>query len=284
VILTLLPTHDFDPTETALPWALLTEAGHEVRFATPDGAPGRVDERLVSVGFGPLTPLFMTRPDALAHFRRMEASPAFRTPSRYDDVDIANVDLLLVPGGHAQGMKTMIESTAAQRLVVAQFKRRGAVGAVCHGVLLLARSLDPVTGRSVLYGRRTTALPAKMEVPAWIITKPVLGDYYRTYPESVQFEVVAALRSKSDFDAGPLLPIRDSPERPERGFVVRDGNYVSARWPGDCNAYARALVALADEARAKTGASAPEGAARAGATDVRAETRADTPRSFRPGA
>jgi hypothetical protein len=34
----------------------------------------------------------------------------------------------------------------------------GAVGAICHGVLVAARRIDPATGASVLRGRRTTAL------------------------------------------------------------------------------------------------------------------------------
>ena len=33
------------------------------------------------------------------------------------------------------------------------------VGAICHGVLVLARTRDPATGRSVLSGCRTTCLP-----------------------------------------------------------------------------------------------------------------------------
>ena len=258
MILTLLPTHDFDPTESALPWAALSVAGHEMRFATPDGRPGAADERLLTKGFGPLDRLLMTRAEVLEHYRRMEASPSFRAPVKYDDVDPETVDMLLVPGGHAPGMRTMLDSDAAKRIVVAQFRRGGAVGTVCHGVLLLARSIDPETGRSVLYGKKTTGLPRRMELPAWVITRPVLGDYYRTYPRSVESEVLAAVRSKRDFDRGPLLPLRDSAERVARGFVVRDGNYVSARWPGDCHAYAAALVDVARAFAPARGESADE--------------------------
>jgi putative intracellular protease/amidase len=42
------------------------------------------------------------------------------------------------------------------------------VGAICHGVLVLARTRDPVTGRSVLAGRRTTCLPKYMQRLAWV--------------------------------------------------------------------------------------------------------------------
>ena len=53
-ILFPLPDEDFDPTESAIPWAALTAAGHEVAFATPSGQPARADPRILSgKGFGP---------------------------------------------------------------------------------------------------------------------------------------------------------------------------------------------------------------------------------------
>jgi putative intracellular protease/amidase len=244
MIVMLLPECDYDPTESALPWAALLEAGHEVCFATPRGLEARADERLLTRGFGPLSPLLMTRPDALGRYHEMARTESFKQPMRYEDVDPTNLDLLLVPGGHAPGMRSMLDSVAAKRIVVEQFRLERPVAAVCHGVLLLARSIDPVTNRSVLYGRRTTALPATMERPAIAITRPFLGDYYRTYPQTVQSEVVAALASPDDFEAGPLLPRRDRADRPDIGFCVRDGVYLSARWPGDCHRYAREVVSL----------------------------------------
>lgn len=36
-ILMPLPAQGYDPTETAIPWRLLSERGHEICFATPDG-------------------------------------------------------------------------------------------------------------------------------------------------------------------------------------------------------------------------------------------------------
>jgi putative intracellular protease/amidase len=41
-ILVLLPGWDFAPTEAAVPWEAIVAAGHEVRFATPDGRPAPV--------------------------------------------------------------------------------------------------------------------------------------------------------------------------------------------------------------------------------------------------
>ena len=181
----------------------------------------------------------------------MASDPAFRSPLRYEDVDPRDVDGVLVPGGHAPGMKTMLESPRAQQIVRSAFEARKPVGAVCHGVLLLARTRDTATGRSVLHGRRTTALPASMELGAWAMTRAWLGSYYRTYKQTVQSEVTAALASPDDFLPGPRLARRDSRESPGRGFVVRDGLYVSARWPGDCHRFAAEVVdVMRSEARA----------------------------------
>ncbi|MFO1385859.1 MAG: type 1 glutamine amidotransferase domain-containing protein [Chitinivorax sp.] len=43
-----IPSHDFDPTEVAVSWKVLCDAGHQVYFATPDGAPGRADPLMLS--------------------------------------------------------------------------------------------------------------------------------------------------------------------------------------------------------------------------------------------
>jgi putative intracellular protease/amidase len=233
-IVMLLPDADFDPTESSLPWKALRNAGHQVSFATPSGRPGVADPRLVTTGFGLLSPVLMTRPEAIESYRAMERDDAFARPLRYEDVP-SSIDLLVVPGGHAPGMKTMLESEVAKQIVRDQFARARPVAAVCHGVLLLARA-------GVLRGRRTTALTKTMELAAWAMTKPFLGDYYRTYPKTVEDEVVESLARREDFDPGPLVPRRDTPEK--LGFTVRDGDYVSARYPGDCHAFARSCVAL----------------------------------------
>lgn len=65
-----------------------------------------------------------------------------------------------------------------------------------------------------------------------------LGRYYRTYPQCLQDEVKAALENPRDFIAGPPAITRDSPANLAPGFAVRDGTYLSARWPGDAHSFA----------------------------------------------
>jgi hypothetical protein len=60
-------------------------------------------------------------------------------------------------------------------------------------------------------------------------------------------ELVSLLRSPSDYDPGPGFPIplrRDSEADPSAGFIVRDGNYLSARWPGDAHRFANELASM----------------------------------------
>ncbi len=118
------------------------------------------------------------------------------------------------------------------------------VGAICHGVLVLARTVDPATGRSLLYGHRTTCLPKYMERSAFLATAWRLGRYYRTYPEYVEDEVRDALRDDSDFVRGPrVLSKRGTEADDGPAFVVEDGRYVSARWPGDAYLFAKRFAA-----------------------------------------
>lgn len=250
MILCLLPNADYDPTESSVPWLALRRAGHRVHFATPDGRPAHADQRLVEQGFGPLNPFLMTRSSDLQAYREMCASDEFQSPLSYADVQAERFSGLLVPGGHAAGMRSLLESEVAQALVLAFFRADKPVATVCHGILLLARARDPHSGRSVLHGRKVTGLPAyTMELPAWLATAPWLGRYYRTYRQTVEGEVKAALACPADFSAGPWLPLRDAPGKLHRGFTVRDGNLLSARWPGDCHRFAAELVSMLGDQR-----------------------------------
>lgn len=243
-VLCLLPASDYDPTEAATSWHALTQAGHSVSFTTPSGHPAHADLRLIKTGFGLFNAVFMTRKPDLGLYNQMAASPAFKQPLSYAQVNPADFSALLIPGGHAAGMRTMLDSDKAKAICAHFFTSDKPVAAVCHGVLLPARSIDPATGRSVLHGRRTTALPATLELGAWAMTVAWLGSYYRTYPKTVQAEVTAALAKPGDFDAGPLFPVRDTESNHKPGFIVRDGKYLSARWPGDCHRFAAAFVEM----------------------------------------
>jgi protease I len=242
-ILMPLPSRDFDPSETGIPWRMLSERGHRFVIVTPDGAPGAADPRMVTgEGLGPLAPLLKADRNGADAYRALAASPEFGRPLAYDGIAGTAYDALLLPGGHAKGMRPYLESTLLQQVVADCFTAGKPVGAICHGVVLASRSRLP-SGRSVLYGRRTTALLKSQEMMAWTLTCAWLGEYYRTYRQTVEDEVTAALARKEDFEHGPLGIFRDTPAKPD-GFTVVDGTYVSARWPGDAHRFALAVAGL----------------------------------------
>jgi putative intracellular protease/amidase len=274
-VLMPIPDRDFDPSEVAVAWRMLTKAGHQVVFATASGRAGQADpimltgqgldlwspipglRRLVVVGA-----VLRADAEARAAYAEMTRDPGFRAPLALAALKAEAYDGLYLAGGHrARGMRPYLESPALHVLVAAFFRAGKPVAAICHGVLLAARSVDPATGRSVLYGRKTTALTWRLEKAAAAIARvsrfwdPL---YYRTYREapgqpagymSVEAEVTRALAAPADFvDVAPSDPhyrrktgglIRDSAEDETPAHVVEDGAYLSARWPGDVHTLVR---------------------------------------------
>jgi putative intracellular protease/amidase len=279
-VLFLLPARDFDPSEAAVSWQVLTRAGHKIDFATPDGQPAVADDiMLTGQGLDPwgAIPLLRNLPlaglllranrDAREAYAGMIADPNYRAPRRWDAVEASGFDALLLPGGHrARGMRDYLESEILQRHVAGFFDAEKPVAAICHGVLLAARSISTRTGRSVLHGYQTTALTWALENSAWSLARILRfwdPNYYRTYLEadgqpkgfmSVQQEVTRALAIPEDFRDVPKTDPhyrrktsgleRDSIDNATPAFVVRDRNYVSARWPGDVHTFAGTFAGM----------------------------------------
>jgi putative intracellular protease/amidase len=245
-ILCPVPDRDFDTTEVAVPWHVLTRAGHEVVFATERGgaAPACDPRLLTGVIFGQLG----AAPDAQALYARLVEDAAFRAPIAWSAIEPADYQALLLPGGHAPGMRQYLGSAELQAKVAAFWAldppHGRPVGAICHGVLVLARAIHPVSGRSVLHASRTTCLPKYMERTAFFLTAWRLGRYYRTYPAYVEDEVRAALDDPRQLVDGPReLTARGTDENDTPAWIVEDGRYVSARWPGDAWRFGKALLA-----------------------------------------
>jgi putative intracellular protease/amidase len=277
-VLFLLPARDFDPSEAAVSWLVLVNAGHVVAFATPDGRPAVADDMMLTgQGLDPwgAIPLLRNLPligllmranrDARKAYAAMVVDPNYGAPLRWDAVDASAFDGLLLPGGHrVRGMRDYLESETLQHHVVSFFEAERPVAAICHGVLLAARSISKRTGCSALYGYRTTALTWTLERSAWTVARITRfwdPNYYRTYLEqdgqpdgfmSVQQEVTRALAHPKDFVDVPKTDPdyhrktsglqRDTLDDARPAFVVRDRNYVSARWPGDAHTFAQTFA------------------------------------------
>lgn len=235
-----LPVRGFDVTEVAVPWHVLTRAGHEVVFATEHGGETPACDPLLLTGviFGQLG----AEPEPKRLYQAMTEQAAFQHPRALAEVADQSFDGLLLPGGHEKGMRPYLESERLFAKVRTFFERELPVGAICHGTIVLARTLA-ANGHSVLHGRTTTCLPKYMERLAYYSTAWKLGDYYRTYPEYVEDEVRRALAKAEDFRRGPIhLSARGTDDDDSAAFVVEDGHYVSARWPGDAYAFAKAFL------------------------------------------
>jgi putative intracellular protease/amidase len=245
-VLIPLPDSDFDVTEVAVPWKVLARAGHTVRFATERGGFGASADPLLLSGviMGQLGALHEPK----LFYQELREDPHFTSPLAWGDVEPSDFDGLLLPGGHAPGMRQYLSSEELRKKVVQFWSLKRPVAAICHGVLVLARSRDPATGRSLLFGRRTTCLPKYMERSAYFATSWRLGRYYRTYPAYVEDEVRAALARPQDFVRGPIvLSKRGSDDDDQPAMLVRDANYLSARWPGDAYLFAKGFVSLLEE-------------------------------------
>jgi putative intracellular protease/amidase len=286
-VLMPLPQRDFDPTEAAVTWKILSALGHRVVFATPEGEVAGADPMMLSgegLDYWSRIPLLskvrglglLLRANAAAReaYAQMQRDASFLGPEKYSNLTLDNFHGLVLPGGHwARGMRQYLESPRLQSLTADFFDADKPVAAICHGVVLAARSTSSKTGKSVLYGRRTTALTWKLENSAWSMMK-LCGrvwdpGYYRTYMEigaeppgfrSVQAEVTRALAQPSDFcDVPPEAPdhfrktsgiFRDQDNDTRPAWVVCDRRYVSARWPGDVHTFAKTFGLILDEYRA----------------------------------
>jgi protease I len=238
-------TQGFDPSEVAIPWKILSAAGVDIRFATDTGQQASPDQiMLTGEGLGPFKRALIARKDASKACAELQNDPHFQAPTDYAAIDPDDFDGLLLPGGHAKEVRPYLESKTLQNAIVAFFKADKPVAAICHGTIAAARAIDPDTGKSVLHGRTTTALLKRQELIGHRLTMRWMGDYYLTYPTTVEDEVKAALANDSDFKEGPLPVLRDSPDHMARGFTHRNGQYLSARWPGDVYNFANDFLEM----------------------------------------
>src|SRR5579859_4182560 len=145
-VLIPVPDRDFDITEVSVPWKLLTMAGHSVVFATEkgNGRPAGDPRLLTGVIFGQLG----ADPEPKGFYRELERAPEFERPLSWETLNVRDYDAMLLPGGHAPGMRQYLGSAALQVKVAEFWRLDRPVAAICHGVLVLARSRDPESGKS----------------------------------------------------------------------------------------------------------------------------------------
>lgn len=130
-VLIPLPSIDFDPSEVAVSWQVLTRLGHQISFASPDGKAAECDPIMISGrGLDPWSPvpiighlrvfglLLRANADARAAYGAMVQEQAFRAPLKWGEARVEHFDAILLGGGHrARGMRRFLESECLQALV-----------------------------------------------------------------------------------------------------------------------------------------------------------------------
>jgi putative intracellular protease/amidase len=158
-------------------------------------------------------------------------------------VDIGTFDGLVLPGGHAPGMRQYLEAEALFAKVAEAFEKGMPVGAICHGTVVLARTKG-ARGASVLHGRRARRSRSTWSGPPTSrrsgssvgTTAPTPSTWRTRSPETS--------RAPADYQRGPFeLSARGTDTDDRHAFVVEDGSYVSARWPGDAYLFAKRFMA-----------------------------------------
>ena len=191
----------------------------------------------------------------------------FQQPLSYEQLDINDLAGVVFPGGHDKAIKPYLESESLRKFVRKLFPQTGGepimpVAAICHGVLVLARTTD-AQGVSVVYQRKLTSLPWSFENKAWQLGKIVRfwqPDYYRTYMENL-YEPVGFWGVEQELKrlTGGFCDVskesthywrktngihRDSSTDDRCAWVVQDGRLLTARWPGDAHTFAKRFIAL----------------------------------------
>jgi len=142
--------------ELLTPYRLLTDAGHDVRFATPGGVAPMVDEASFDDASG-------------AERSALAAIAGLADPLSLDDVDVSSYDAAFYPGGH--GPMEDLAQDATSGAIITQFLDEGKpLALVCHGVaaLLASRRSD---GTLTAAGRRVTAFTDEEETQAGLAAR-----------------------------------------------------------------------------------------------------------------
>lgn len=225
-ILMPLPDYDFDPTEASIPWLACHDLGWTVEFSTEHGKIAQADPHKLK---GPLPGLLSASAAGKAAYRQMSQDSAYQTPIPYQDIDPESFQALILPGGDGLRMRQYLENPTLQEKVFQFWQNDILIGAICHGILVLARTINPHNGHSIIYGYKVTAPPKSVDLFAFYADKWVVKHGYIMYPKCVMDEVKQNLEHPEDLTKGPgfLTP-----------YAISDRNIVSARTYVDAEVFA----------------------------------------------
>jgi putative intracellular protease/amidase len=229
-----LPDRGYDLTEASIPWQACTTRGWSVDISTERGTVAQADLNRLK---GPLPGLLSAGEKAREAYRQMTQDPAYQHPIPYAEIDPDRYQAILLPGGDALGMHQYLDSPVLQGKVLQFWQQGKLIGAICHGTLVPARTIDPQTGRSILYGRKVTAPPRSLDRFGYKLDAWLLKRGYIMYSSCVAEEVRDCLEHPEDFSTGSSIL---------KSYAVTDGNLVTARWYYDAELFAEHFLAVLD--------------------------------------
>ena len=154
-------------------------------------------------------------------------------------------DGLILPGGHAPGMRQYLGSElaphAGRRLLGARPTGRRDLSRRAG-----ARPARPIGAPGAAFSTGGARRASRSTWSARRSSRPPGGSVATTArtPRTSKTRYDSALRDPGDFVRGPLVISKRGTGTDDRpAFVVEDGNYVSARWPGDAYAFAKRFAA-----------------------------------------
>jgi putative intracellular protease/amidase len=197
--------------ELATPWALLTDAGHQVVFASPQGGSAHFDPSSIKPGGEnpPSVQRFLQDPTTSTV---LESLPAL------DRINLAAVDGLFFPGGHGT-MWDLPQSRSVKRAVESTVRAAKPIAAVCHGVAALVSAQTP-SGASVVRGIRINAFTDAEERAAGL-------DSVVPFMLESRLREIGAL-----FEGGPLW----------EPYAVSDGLFITGQNPASSQRVAELLA------------------------------------------
>jgi len=201
------------------PLSTLDAAGVDITVATPTGGTPVVDERSVD-------PANVGEATAERVQEIHDTDPRLADPEPVTDVDAADYDAVVFPGGHGTEWDINQDRHARALLREAIAGDDGTALVVCHAVGLLAFTRD-ADGGFLVAGRQVTGFPNAWE--EGIVDDRDLMPDGRKLPYWVEDEVKAA---GAEWDA----------ELDADTSVTVDGDLVTARGPGSSAAAARTLL------------------------------------------
>lgn len=258
-----LPARDLDPAEAGVVWHIVRKCeGFEIVFATPDGAVAEADPRMLKPNDVAERRLAAEWEPRLHFLTLTDEDENYAHPIRYTDIRPEEYDGMLLLGGLSSAITSYVEDAELQAKVAEFWQLERPVGAIDHGVLLLALTKDPNANgdESIIRDCKVTCLTKNMQQAAYTITRWAHDKLYRPYERWTQFQVADALNHGTQVNTESAVR-RGTAYVDTSALTVVDGRLVTARWQGDAFLFARKFAQLLHDFEY------PSGGASAGAAE-----------------